>query len=593
MRISDLLWTVTFSLSLFSGFIPRSEACSDAFVSSGGQKVSARNLDWGTQEPMLVTISPRGVCRKSVPVKPGDQPVSWVSQYGTVVARMYSFGAYMPVDGMNEYGLSGGLLMMMGAKYPALDSRPSLSDVFWLFYFLDNCRTVAEAVDLAPGVRVDCVVPQHLVLHDPSGDTAVMEYVNGQLNIYRPPQYNGVMTNEPPYPDQLANLLNYEGFGGTLPLPGGVASESRFVRASWYHQTLPVPETSEQAIGSVLAIMQNIAKPLVPGVSHTLWTAVHDHSALRYYWRSFYHPDLRYVDLNTIDVSAGNPVRVLDLYADLVGDVGEYFKPDPSQRMMTTGDYDGDGTSDIAIFRALSGMWAVRGITRIYFGGSDDLTVPGDYNGDGTTDIGVYRGVSALWAIRNLSRAYFGGSSGRPVPEDYNGDGCCDIAVFREASGLWAIKNITRTYMGSLGDFPVPGDYNGDGTMDIGVFRVSNGLWAVKDISRFYYGNIFATAGAGDYNGDGTCQAAVYGPPTYDAMDSRWAIRGLTVMTYGLVTDLPVPDDYTGDGAVRPAVFREDAGLWAVHGFTRCYFGSRYDLPAGREQGKTLTIDSK
>ena len=74
-------------------------------------------------------------------------------------------------------------------------------------------------------------------------------------------------------------------------------------------------------------------------------------------------------------------------------------------------DYDGDGTSDIAIFRGTSGLWAIRGVTRVYFGGSTDETVPGDYTGDGTTEVGIFRSSSGLWAIRSITRVYFGSGS--------------------------------------------------------------------------------------------------------------------------------------------------------------------------------------
>ena len=66
-------------------------------------------------------------------------------------------------------------------------------------------------------------------------------------------------------------------------------------------------------------------------------------------------------------------------------------------------DYNGDGTSDIGIFRGSAGLWAVRGVTRVYFGSSADKAVPGDYNGDGTTEIGIFRSSVGLWAIRGVT----------------------------------------------------------------------------------------------------------------------------------------------------------------------------------------------
>lgn len=74
-------------------------------------------------------------------------------------------------------------------------------------------------------------------------------------------------------------------------------------------------------------------------------------------------------------------------------------------------DFDGDSRDDVAIFRPSSGLWAVRGVTRVYFGGSGDEARPGDYNGDGISDIAIYRGTSGLWAVRDVTRVYFGQSS--------------------------------------------------------------------------------------------------------------------------------------------------------------------------------------
>ena len=78
-----------------------------------------------------------------------------------------------------------------------------------------------------------------------------------------------------------------------------------------------------------------------------------------------------------------------------------------------------------------------------------------DFNGDGTNDIGIYRPTSGLWAIRGITRVYFGGSADDPMPGDYNGNGAAEIAIFRESSGLWAVSGITRCYFGGKDDRPV------------------------------------------------------------------------------------------------------------------------------------------
>lgn len=115
-------------------------------------------------------------------------------------------------------------------------------------------------------------------------------------------------------------------------------------------------------------------------------------------------------------------------------------------------DFDGDGTGDIAIYRESSGLWAVREVTRVYFGGSGDDPVPGDYDGGCRDSIAIFRGTSGLWAVRDVTRVYFGGSSDQPRPGDYDGDRTDDFGIFRPASGMWAVRGITRVYFGSSGD---------------------------------------------------------------------------------------------------------------------------------------------
>ena len=117
-----------------------------------------------------------------------------------------------------------------------------------------------------------------------------------------------------------------------------------------------------------------------------------------------------------------------------------------------------DGTQPepaLAIFRPASGLWALRNISRAYFGGLSDTPVYSDYDGDGTKDIAIFRETSGLWAIRGITRTYFGGNSDKPVPGDYNDDGISDIAIFRESSGLWAVRGLTRSYFGTTDDIPL------------------------------------------------------------------------------------------------------------------------------------------
>jgi len=64
-------------------------------------------------------------------------------------------------------------------------------------------------------------------------------------------------------------------------------------------------------------------------------------------------------------------------------------------------DFDGDGISDITVYR--DGLWFILrssdgGQTTVGWGGlPQDIPVPGDYDGDGKVDIAVYR--DGTWYI--------------------------------------------------------------------------------------------------------------------------------------------------------------------------------------------------
>jgi surface antigen len=79
----------------------------------------------------------------------------------------------------------------------------------------------------------------------------------------------------------------------------------------------------------------------------------------------------------------------------------------------------------------------------------------GDYNKDGTTDIAVFRPSTGNWHIRSIADIPYGEPGDIPVPGDYDGNGSIEAAVFRPSTGYWHIRGQASVPYGESGDVPV------------------------------------------------------------------------------------------------------------------------------------------
>lgn len=294
--------------------------------------VSARNMDWFMEMDTKLWVLPAGISH--VGCDPEDpNPLTWTSKYGSVITSVYDVAS---ADGVNEKGLSAHALWLVEAKYGPRDtSKPGLALSYWLQYYLDNFATVAEALeDYAAHpfqlVAIDLLgrpATIHMQIADEGGDVAVLEVINGKIIIHHGPEYT-VLTNSPTFDEQLSNLREYHGFGGSKPLPGTSLAKDRFVRASYYRKNIPEPKDLTHGIAQMFAILRNAAQPFAvddpddPSVSTTLWTTVVDHTNLVYYYQPMDSPYLIWLDLKKQDFSVGAPVLSLNL-GDMARRIGE------------------------------------------------------------------------------------------------------------------------------------------------------------------------------------------------------------------------------------------------------------------------------
>ncbi len=274
----------------------------------------------------------------------------------------------------------------------------------------------------------------------------------------------------------------------------------------------------------------------------------------------------------------------------------------PNHLLMPVSDFDGDGRSDLSVFRPSNGVWYASrssdgGFRAQAFGLSTDKPAPGDYDGDGSTDNAVFR--DGIWHISNSSNGtyraeQFGITGDLPTTADFDGDGRSDLAVFRPSTGVWYVRNsfnnsFRAQAFGLSTDKPTVADFDGDGRADIAVFRPSTGVWWIYQSSNnAYRSQQFGLNGdipvAADYDADGLADLAVFRPSNGVWYIAQSGGGGVRIVQWGLGSDRPTPGDFDGDNRADLAVFRPSDGVWYIlqsfnNTFRANQFGLNGDVP--------------
>lgn len=323
--------------------------------------ITARSMDWADDTETNLWIFPRELKRSGAA---GQHSLEWTSKYGSVIASAFDSNPNMAstTDGVNEKGLAANVLWLAESKYPKTAptaQKPGLSVAAWAQYVLDNFATVDEAVKaLKEGKFIlvtkdlphqDRKATLHLSLSDSSGDSAIIEYIDGKQVIHHNKDYQ-VMTNSPTFDQQLTLNAYWDQIGGNVMLPGTNRAADRFVRASFYVKNVApnklIPGVAEKSkiekdkadLATAFSIIRNVSVPYgyslpnMPNIASTRWRTVVDHKSLQYFFESAVSPNIFWVDLNKIDFAPrGNNASKLDLGPNqstiYSGQASGHFKP--------------------------------------------------------------------------------------------------------------------------------------------------------------------------------------------------------------------------------------------------------------------------
>lgn len=309
--------------------------------------LASRSADWlFPTEPELIAM-PRGMKRDGG-ILDGQQQIpvnvaKWTSRHGSVAVSVFDSAVF---DGMNDRGLAAHGLWLYASDYGSRDpSRQGIRTTLWTQYLLDNAATVEEAIALQSGIQpvevpmsfpngATAVIPISIAVEDASGDSAIMQYIDGQLVVFRGRDYR-VLSNDPSFTDSLAALNTYDFTNASrkTPLPGNTSGLDRFIRANYYAKSLreTSPKSVTGAVASLLSVARNVSPPIGsplygPGSQEgTDWRTVSDLTNRVYYFESTRGLAVLKTDLKELDLRAKAPVQTLDplkrgLHGNVTGD---------------------------------------------------------------------------------------------------------------------------------------------------------------------------------------------------------------------------------------------------------------------------------
>lgn len=318
---------------------PHADACSRVvYEGDSALLIVGRSLDWKTPIPTNLYVYPRGMAKVG---NTSPNAVKWTSKYGAVYAVGYDGGV---TEGMNEKGLSVNGLFCKGTIYENEETkgRPDMSLAVFVAWMLDLNSTTQEVVDALKkrdfsisGATFDggTVSTLHWGITDAEGNTAVVEFDHGNINIYEGKDLY-VMTNDPTWP-QINAINNYwKGVGGGNMLPGTVKSPDRFVRGSYFQSHVKRTDDADLGLSIIRSILMNVSVPYTytietePNVSSTQWRSFSNLRDLRYYFDIVTNDGIYYVDLKTCDFRKGASVKKLDTSKsrELVGNINKHLK---------------------------------------------------------------------------------------------------------------------------------------------------------------------------------------------------------------------------------------------------------------------------
>jgi len=292
------------------------EHCSAIVLDNDGHGLFGANFDHTWTDEGLVFVNRKGVEKFSVSGGDLQNRVQWTSRFASVSFNLV--GYEYAWAGMNEAGLSISTMSLTETQQPPPDGRPALDNGEWVQYLLDTCGTVEDVIATDTDVRILTV--DHYLVGDGSGNAASIEYLNGRMVVHTGPDMpvaaltNGTYAGSVGLWQMLRDNGNYTGFSSSL---------QRFCLAADRVDGFE-PTSDAEAVSYAFDTLHEVrGESFSP--SPTNWSLVFDTKNRRVYYRTIRNRQIRWLDLDDLDLRCGGPVKMIDVHVGGVGDVSGHL----------------------------------------------------------------------------------------------------------------------------------------------------------------------------------------------------------------------------------------------------------------------------
>lgn len=172
-------------LAICAQFAIPAIACT-TFKSPFGSGI-ARNVDWFEKYPNtlgILVMNPSGMKKVGLVLGAPVPLAKWTSKWKSVGFSIA--GAEFPNSGFNEAGLSMEILALQETQYPsAQDPRSATGAAQFVQYNLDVATTIDDVIAADQSVRPFSSFKMHYFVCDAREQCAVLQYIQGKLQVYR------------------------------------------------------------------------------------------------------------------------------------------------------------------------------------------------------------------------------------------------------------------------------------------------------------------------------------------------------------------------------------------------------------------------